>query len=176
MGLEELKNDIIENNKKEMEKIRRDADIKIKEIEGALKAKIEEKKKAGKLKIKSELQQIEQIKTLEAKSKANQRILDKKRELIELTIREAKEALRKNNEVYLKRLLEKTQSQINVERVYCGEEDTKFLKIKTTPKDLGGGIIAENKEGTVSVDYSYDSLLDQIKERHLFDIARLLFE
>lgn len=176
MGLEELKKHILENSREKVNEIERESSIKLKETEEGFKAKIAEKERIAKLKIENELRLITQIRTAAAKSEATQQILEKKRELIEAAIRGAKEVLKQNNSAYLARLLAKAKLQIEVERVYCSKEDARYLKIETMPMELDGGIIAENKDETVSVDFSYDALLEQIKEKHLFDISKVLFE
>ena len=41
--------------------------------------------------------------------------------------------------------------------------------------DIAGGLVAENKEKTVRVDYSFETLLDGIKENELQNISKILF-
>ena len=40
---------------------------------------------------------------------------------------------------------------------------------------MTGGLIAENKDGTVRVDYSFDTMLQTIKENELQSINKVLF-
>ena len=41
--------------------------------------------------------------------------------------------------------------------------------------DIIGGLIAENKDGTVRVDYGFDTMLQNIKENELQSINKVLF-
>lgn len=176
MGLEELKKEIMETTRKRIVEVEQDTVRAVKEIERSLAAKTAEKEQAAQLKLQSELQLIAQMRAAESKSESKQQILEKKGELIGLAMQKAKEAIKRKNKEYLPRLLSKAQLQIEVGQVYCRKEDAKFLNAKTVPQEIGGGIIAETKDGAVSIDYSYGGLLEQIKEKYLFDISEALFK
>ena len=73
-------------------------------------------------------------------------------------------------------LLEKAKSDIEVAKVYCSKKDAKFVKgFDANPIDIIGGLIAENKERTIRVDSSFDTMLESIKEKELQGINKLLF-
>ena len=41
--------------------------------------------------------------------------------------------------------------------------------------DITGGIIAENKDGSIMVDYSYNEIFDSIEKENMKEIAAKLF-
>ncbi len=82
------------------------------------------------------------------------------------------------------RILVKASDEMEVARVYCNKlhesdaaEAIKASKInaKISNINISGGLIIENTEETVSLDYSYETLLQQIRESLLADIAAKLF-
>ena len=82
----------------------------------------------------------------------------------------------KKPEAYIKKLLEKAKNDIEVAHVYCSKKDAKSLKeLKAEAADMIGGLIAENKEKTIRVDYSFETILQGIKENELQNMSKLLF-
>lgn len=78
---------------------------------------------------------------------------------------------------HLKKLLEKASSEIKVGTVYCSKKDGKYVKGRTVKEtDLLGGLIAESPDGLLRVDYSYDSILKQVKDAMLPELNKFLFE
>ncbi|MBU0979437.1 MAG: hypothetical protein KJ709_01405 [Nanoarchaeota archaeon] len=74
----------------------------------------------------------------------------------------------------VKRLLEMARSELDVAKVFVNGKDTKFAD-GAEAREMTGGLIAENDDGTVAVDYSYETLLEGIRETGIEDIAGLLF-
>ena len=82
-------------------------------------------------------------------------------------------------------LLKKAEKEIDVYAVYVNKSDfdvvksiaKSILKNKESIKEeeILGGIIAENKDGTIRVDYSFDSLLEEFRQKSLADISEKLF-
>ena len=50
-----------------------------------------------------------------------------------------------------------------------------FRSVKPDEADILGGIIAESASGEFRVDYSYDALLEQLRERLLPALNEVLF-
>ena len=107
---------------------------------------------------------------LEEKKKAIETVFEKVREnLVSLKAPKRKE--------HIKRLVEKAKKEIDVKYVYCNKTDKKPMgAIKTQEAEILGGIIAENKKKDVRVDYSYETLLEDIKEKYLQDLGNKLFD
>ena len=107
--------------------------------------------------------------------------LEVKKELIDETFAEARKRLKalsdKKSEQYLKQLLDRVKEEIDVRHIYCSREGSKLIgkNFAVKGEDMLGGIIAEDEGGRVRVDYSYETMLESIKEAHLQDIAGILF-
>ena len=180
MGLEAVKEDIISSMKehlnsiiaearKEANRIMKDAEKKIED----LKEKNEEEvMKANDLTKKKHLTEAELESrkiALDAKKQAIEKVFDEARKRLESLDEEKRESI-------ARKLLEKAGKEIEICHVYCSKKDVKFVKgIKAENTAIMGGIIAENSEKTVRVDYSFETMLDSLKERELQHISRILF-
>ena len=107
-------------------------------------------------------------------------ILETKKQLIESVFSEVKNKLDKlDNGIrgeYMKKLLEKAKNDIEVVTVYCNKKDLGFIKdINAEGIEIIGGLIAENGDKTVRVDYSFDTMLESMKENELQIINKILF-
>lgn len=180
MGLEAVKEEIISSAKeqsnsviaearKEASRMMKDAEKRIEE----LKEKSEEEtRKAGDLIKKKNIAEAElEIKkvVLDAKKQAIEKVFDETSKKLESLNEEKREAI-------IRKLLEKAGKEIEMSHVYCSKKDAKFVKgIKMESAGIIGGIIAENNEKTIRVDYSFETMLDSIKEREMQHISRILF-
>ena len=180
MGLETVKEEIIRNAKeqetaliaearKETSRIMKDAEKKIEELKE--KSNAEFNKKVDVIK-KQELASTE----LECKKI----LLETKKQVIESVFSEAREKVQgldsKKREDYLKKLLEKAKNDIELANVYCNKKDIELLKdFNAESVDIIGGLIAENKDKTIRVNYSFETILQGIKENKLQTINKLLF-
>ncbi|MBI2655813.1 hypothetical protein HYX06_05335 [Candidatus Woesearchaeota archaeon] len=180
MGLEAVREEIIKSAKeqesaliaearKEASRIMKDAESKVREIEE--KSEAEAKKSIEAIKKQA-------LASGEMESKKLQ--LEAKKQAIERAFEEAKKSLEimddRKRESMIRNLLEKAKKEIDAASVYCSKADAKLLKgIKTENIDIAGGIIAENSEATIRVDYSFDTMLGMIKDSEMQNISKLLF-
>ena len=180
MGLETVKEEILNSAKEKSNSLiaeaRKEANRIMRETE----------KKAGEMREKSEAEtkrMLDLIKRQELSSaelENKKMILEAKKQIIESVFAEAKKKIEnlddKKKEAYMKKLIEKAKNDIDVEHVYCNKSDAKFLKsFKAEHASIIGGLIAENKDRTVRVDYSFETLLQSIKENELQNLSKELF-
>lgn len=78
----------------------------------------------------------------------------------------------------LHRFVEKAKEEMpDAKFAYCGSKDKEHingLQLKGVIACLGG-VIVENADGTVRINYTFDVLLEQVKEAHLNEIAKKIF-
>ena len=180
MGLETVKGEIIASARKQEEALVAEAKMEagriMKEAESKA-AEFREKTEAETMKLISMIKKQESASAgLEIKKMA----LEAKKEAVEMVFEEAGKQIGKINErkreEHMKKLLEKAKKDIDVAKVYCSKNDAKFLKgFKAEPADIIGGLIAENADGTVMVDYSFGTMLEGIRENELPKISSILF-
>jgi V/A-type H+/Na+-transporting ATPase subunit E len=180
MGLEAVKEEVIRSARNKEQSLIAEARKKTSEIM----KKAEEKAEAIKIQINTETKQLmDTIKKQElasAELENKKAILEAKKQLIESVFSKVQKKVEdldsKKRQAYINKLLEKAKNDITVADVYCNEKDIKLVKGFSAKKiNITGGLIAENKEKTVRVDYSFDTMLQNIKENELQSINKILF-
>tara|TARA_Y100000310_G_C20689121_1_gene821030 strand:- start:2166 stop:2720 length:555 start_codon:yes stop_codon:yes gene_type:complete len=182
MGIEELKNQIMEEANKKVEGMLK------KSKEEAEKTLAETNKDLKKHEENSRLNAEKMIQTAERKELAagefegKKSLLDKKKEIIDLVVDEAKKELQKQKtsqkKALLQKLLKQAKKEIKVKRVIVDIKDKSLIKekgVKVTTETLSGGLIAETDDGKIIVDMSFDTLLQQAKEENLQELSEVLF-
>ncbi|MBI1935350.1 hypothetical protein HYS31_02820 [Candidatus Woesearchaeota archaeon] len=180
MGLESVKEEILGNAKEQANSLiaegRKEANRIMRENE----KKIEELKEKSDAETKKIIDTLRKQESASSEMEAKKMILEAKKQIIESVFSDALKKLEaqddKKRENYIKRLLERAKKDIEVSYVCCNKRDAKFLKgFSAEPISIAGGIIAENNERTIRVDYSFDTLLQGIKESELQNISKILF-
>jgi vacuolar-type H+-ATPase subunit E/Vma4 len=115
-----------------------------------------------------------------ANLEAKKILFEEKKKKIDDVFAAAKQALTdlpaNEREKLIKRLLEKAAAEMKIGTIYCSPQDKLFVSgytVKTLA--LSGGIIAENIDGTIRVDYSMDTMITGYREKRLNEVVHLLF-
>ena len=88
-----------------------------------------------------------------------------------------KKIIKKGFSKHIKKLLEKANDELKIGTIYCNKKDLSLLKgRKTKTVEIIGGIMAESADGELRVDYSYETLLKQIKESLMPELNQILFD
>ena len=159
--------------KKEVVQIVKDTQAKSVVLEAALKKELKEHEVFSRNKVDASV-------ALEVKKLS----FEKKKEVLETTFMKALEKVdamdAAKRKTFLKALLAKAEGQMPFSVLYCNVKDSKLLGkgnyAITIDDSISGGIIVENKQGTVRLDYTFRTLFEQLRENALQDIAGLLFK
>lgn len=183
MGLEVVKEEILNSAKAQASSLiaeaKKEADRAMKEAENKCK-EINEKSESE---IKNIIDRLKRQEMASAELEKKKIILESKKQILESVFAEAKKRLEglsdKEREHYIKKLLERIKDDIEPFYFYCSRRDVNFLKgiegIDVKPMDIIGGLIGENKDKTVIVDYSFEELLESVKGSQLQEVSKLLF-
>lgn len=180
MGLEEVKEEMLNNARnisgKEIDEAKKEAQ----EIMSKAKSRINDYKKKLEDDKEKFIENLEKMKIAQARSEAKKLILDKKKEIIDSVFEKVKQKLAtlKDSErkKYLQKLAEKAKNEIEIATIYCSKKDIKFLEdFNCKETESTGGVIAENKDKSVRIDYSFETILSDIKENLIQEIAKKLF-
>ena len=180
MGLESVKEEILRQAKEQetaaIAEARREANKLTRETE----KKIEEMKVKSEAETKKIIDVMKKQALASAELESKKMVLEAKKHVIDGVFTEIKRKLEnldeKKRESLIKALLEKTKKELDIEYVYCNKKDARFLKgINPEPINIIGGVLAENKEKTIRVDYSFETLLENIKEAEMQSINKILF-
>ena len=180
MSLESVKDEILNTAKSQANAMLAEARKEANRITTEAEKKIEEMKAKGEAEIKRILDTIKRQEMSSAELESKKMLLEAKKQVIDAVFGEAKKKIAnipdKKREELVKKLLEKAKKDIDAAYVYCNSKDSKFLKgFNAQHIDIIGGLIAENKERTIRVDYSFETLLQDIRENELQSISKVLF-
>lgn len=180
MGLESVKEEVIRNAKEQANSLLAEARKEASRIMKEAEAKVDELKARSEADAKKAIETMKKQELASSELDSRKLVLDAKKQAIENVIADARKKLEaldeKKRDAYVKKLLDKAKKEIGVAYVYCSKKDAKFVKeFEVINSDLFGGIIAENKEKTIRVDYSFETSLESIKEIELQNINKLLF-
>lgn len=181
MGLEKVKDDILDSSIREADKLKDDSKIEAKKIIEAAEKQIKVYRTETIEEIKKVLQSMKSKEIASSELELKKFGLESKKIIIEKVFNDAKHKIEKLSETkntkIISRLLDKAKNEIDISVIYCNKEDSNLFKeYKIKEEKIIGGFIAENGDGNIRVDYSFDTILSQLRENYLLDSAKLLFE
>lgn len=182
MGLIDLKDEIINEANKNADELLKKAEGEAKEIAKKAEQEAKELHNKAEQEAEDEIVQLGKKEIASATLEARRIIFDKKKGLIGEVFESARKNLaslpKVQKQAIINSLLKKAAKEIDIATVYCSKQDKALVNgtFAVLEEEISGGIIAENSDGTVRIDHSYDTLLDTIKESNLQDIASSLFE
>jgi V/A-type H+-transporting ATPase subunit E len=182
MGLDIVVKDIQEGARAEVSRIKAEGDAKASEILNE--AKEIQKKTLGDSLAKAEedLQSLHQQVISSANLEVKRITLNKRKELLDTvynqTVEKIKSMPASKKEELLKSILNKHEA--SGARVYSSKEFEETVKKLTSLTYAGnidsiGGIVLENEDRTVRLDFTYDSILKSVYERSLKQISDILY-
>jgi V/A-type H+/Na+-transporting ATPase subunit E len=191
MGLEAVVGEIRDKGQKEAEAIRAKTKDEVNSILGASQEKAEKVKLAAEEYIEKQLAHFRSQETSAANLVVKRERLNTQKELLDEVYRKTLESLQKLPERFhreaIRLLLSDAKKQIPGGVVHCNARDlpalkeiiaqnTEFKDYKAgNAVDIEGGIIVENTSGTLQIDSSYRTYLNQVWETGLKDASDILF-
>lgn len=186
MGLEEVKKEIMDDAQKEADRIIKDGEIEARKVHSDTLRSIDAYKLQRAEQTKAMLETLEKRELAQAEFDVRKKLLNKKKELVGQVMEAVKEEIKKLPKAEqandLKILVGAAKKEIDVAVVYASARDVPELKkmketkgITAKAKEMLGGIIAETADQSISVDYSYEQILEAVKEKNLQEIGNLLF-
>ena len=188
MGLEEVELDIKKRIESKVAAIKHAAEKEAAQVLEREKNRVRELKKQRDVEIEKLAAEIANRELAAANLSARKLRMDSKKEAIESVYAKIREKLLgleqgKKDEI-LRKLIERAVGELqNAKYVFCNSSDRnlvegiargKGLKIDGTI-DCLGGVVVENCDKTIRVDYTYDSLLENFRKGTLKEISEQLF-
>ena len=180
MGLEAVKEEVIrqatEQETAMIAEARKESGKLMREAE----KKIDDMKEKSEMETKKMMETIKRQALSSAELESKKMVLETKKQIIEAVFAEVRKRLEnldeKKLESLVKKLTERAKKEMEVEHIYCGKKDAKHIKdMKVEQINIIGGIIAENKDKTIRIDHSFETLLETLKESELQNINKILF-
>jgi V/A-type H+-transporting ATPase subunit E len=181
LGFTQLKKDLLEKAESEGQRIIEEAKNKAL----AAKKEIEAEEKTAQTKADEDIKNLQKIfekrEIASANLEAKKMSLIAKKELVEEAFEKIHQEINKKlnekeRKALIEKLLKRAESEIKIAKIYCNQKDSRYItSYQKADADIIGGIIAEDNESTVRVDYSFETLISEIKESELSNISRIIF-
>lgn len=169
MGLEVVVNEIIEQGRSKAQAIEKEGLQEAKEILSDAKARAEKTLAERQAAAERDAGRIRVQETARAEFEAKKEVLYAKRALLVRLKEEALEGLRTasadQRKAWLSKLVKKAEAQIPEGIVHVRSEDKDLVAGLTDLKvegdlDAAGGLVVDSADGTMSIDYRFESLLE----------------
>ena len=184
MGLSEVKAAINEKTQSEVEDLLETGKSEAQKIISEAQEQINKKKREHSAKTEEILATLARKELATAHFARKAILLEQKRKAIDAVCEAVRQRLSampmQERQALLKELSASASSQLRVQRVQCNAMDTEelgklFPGASVAAADISGGFIAENAEHTMRLDFTYETMLSTVKERHLAELNQLLF-
>jgi len=182
MGLEAIVQDIRAKGKAEADRISTETDQEVSRIIADARARAAEIKHAKEEAARKEIERLRQQELSSAHLEVKRAILNARKELLDEVYENAKDAILKlpadRNQKFLKAII--AENEKNNAKIYSASKDKKTVK-KLTKLDYAGeidcigGVVIENDDGTVYLDFKYDTILKNVSEQSLKQVSDILF-
>ncbi len=182
MGLETVVNDVMDAAQAEVSKMDSEANAEVSLI--LEEARQNAKKIMGERLAKAEddIKKIRQQELSSANLEVKRTLLNARKELLDKVYVQSVDVISnlspEKNEEFLKVLISKYET--NGTKIYSNTESEKLVKKLSSLEYAGnidciGGVIIENEDGTVKLDYTYDVILKSVNEQLLKKTSDTLF-
>ena len=184
MGLRELVDDILASAEKEAREIRRNAKKQADEIIKNTEKEISKLREEWEAENERIIEDIRRKRLASAKLEASKIVMKAKKEIMDDLMKSLLEKLanldKKEKEKLISTLVKLAKQELQVATVYCNNDEKKliskhFKNAKMKRLDCAGGFIAENKDGSMSVDMRYESLLEKVRREIIGEVGRKIF-
>ena len=191
MGLEKVKQEILNKAREEAAVIAQQAKEEAKSIEKSAEKQVKDYESLVEEDLEKSVEIIKRKELAAADLEVQKKSLEAKNELIEAVFSEVRRKLKsfgdKSREAHIKSILGRAMMEMDIAVVRCSSKDVRFVeaassggngnsRLKVVKNDeMLGGLVAESADGKLQVDYSYDAIIEQLKSRVLIDVAKILF-
>ena len=182
MGLEDVVNDILEQAGSKAAAINAEAENEAAALINESQSKANEIMQTRQVEVDAHIERMHKQEISSAHLEMKRAALNAKKDILDSVNQSAKDAISSmpagKNANLLKAILDKYGSSGT--RVYSNERDAKLVQKMTDLMYMGeidciGGLVIENDDGTVRMDYTYDRILEDVSEQSLKQISDILF-
>ena len=182
MGLNEVKQELLEQAEKQAKEIVSNAKSQAEEIKSKANAEIKEYEKQAESRSKLVIETITKKMLASAKLDSQRLLMNTRKELVENVmngvVKNIASLKKTEKKKFLQDLLNAAKKEIKVDTVFVNKNDISLLsdnKIKVMTSNIEGGLIAETKEKDVSVNLSVEELVETAKSELLINVSEVLF-
>ncbi len=184
MGLEKVVEEILKRGEDKRKEIISTGEKERDDQIRAAQKRIEESRMKADARTKSAIAQMEQQELSSAELESKREILESEKQVMEELKEQVLEELEKYPEdrkrkLYSK-LIDNAKKELGPCGVYANRKDSALLKLPSGMTYAGqietrGGLVFESKDGTVRLDYRFESMIDDVWNEKMRDIYKKLF-
>lgn len=185
MGLDDVLEDVQQRGQRRAEEIRQEADEEAEAILEEAEREAEQTIEQAKDQALADAEPLRRQALLSAEIEAKKQRLEAEREAMDEVRERAREILGDLPEdrrlELIEALVARVTSDLDDPRIYAAEPDADLVQ-KVAPErfegteEIWGGVVAESADGQVRVDYSFETLLDEVWDDHVDEVSGILRE
>ena len=181
MGLEKIKEEILQKAAAAEKEILAEATTKINSLKKETTDKIKQIEQEASQRLNANMKALENREHSLQNMESQRMLFEAKKEVMDDVYHKAFDKIKKmtknEREQIIKKLLELARKEIDVDVVHANNIDEEFMdkELVVRPLETEGGIICETKDGTVRVDYTFDSIFQDVKEKTIKETSKILF-
>ena len=182
MGLDSVLQEITKEGRVKAEEIRQEAEREAERILKEAEREIEEMLERARQEAEREAERRKRQEISATNLEVKRRLLTKKKEVLDEVLERLREKIAnlpdKERRELLKTILQKHGDK--GVRVYCSEKDQKDVKRISKLEVAGtidciGGVIIENEDGSIRLNYTFDEILQQVYDKNIKEVSERLF-
>lgn len=184
MALDKVVNEIVESARREATALIQSAEKERDEILSEADEQIARMKKAKEKELEEALKRLRRQEISSAELEAKKIVLNKKKEMLDRTFTETLVELlampsSEKKRIYRK-IVEIGRKTIPRPRVYCAIGEAKLLDgiegiLEVVETEMEPGLILENEDGSIRLDYRFRTILQDLWEKELRRVSDILF-
>ena len=145
---------------------------------------IANKKKAQDKELEIALKRLRQQEISSAELEAKRIVLNAKKEILDRTFKETLKDLESMSEAEKVRVYEKiltnAKKSISKPKVICPKGESRLVHkdsdiTSVTETDMSAGLVLESQDGTIRLDYRFNTMLTAVWEKELKNVSNVLF-
>lgn len=185
MALDRVANEILDNARKEADQRVQMAEKEKAKILQDADQKIEKMRKAGEKELEDNLARMRKQELSSAELEAKKIVLNKRKDILNRTFEETLSELSsmspKDKSALYKKILADGKKVIHKPKVYIPQGEADLLAglrgcESLTEIEMSPGLIMENENGSVRLDYRFKTILESIWDKELKSVSNVLFE
>jgi len=182
MGLETVIKDVMDVAQAKVSDINAEADAEASRIIEDAKQSAKEIKGKRLAKAEDEIQRMRRQELSSANLEVKRTMLNARKDVLEKAYNQAFDEIAglsaDKQETFLKNIIERHESKGS--RIYSNKESEDMVKKLSSLEYAGnidcvGGVVIENEDGSIKLDYTYEGILDSVYEQNLKQTSDILF-
>lgn len=185
MALDKVANDILENARKEADQRIQEAEKERAKVLQEADQRIEKMRRSEEKELQDGLMRMRRQELSSAELEAKKIVLNKRKDILNRTFKDMLRELsmmgpKEKSDLY-KKILADGKKAINRPKVFIPKGEADLLAGLRgceclTEIDMSSGLILENEDGSVRLDYRFETILESIWDRDMKNISNILFE